>query len=144
METRKRISLFPCRQSLRIDDLNAHQDLRPIRTRLDDGLVVTSYLGVPLTTGRELVGTMELISSHASAFDEHSRKLLETIAPQAAIAIFHAREVIEREKALQEKIQSLEIQLDEVRRDNEVAQISDTEFFQDLQMKVKSMRKKDK
>jgi len=132
------------RQSLRVDDLNANQDVRPIRTQLDDGLVVTSYLGVPLTTGRELVGTMELVSSHTAAFDEHSRKLLETIAPQAAIAIFHAREVMEREKALQEKIQFLEIQLDEVRRDTEVAQISETEFFQDLIKKAKSLRKKDR
>jgi LytS/YehU family sensor histidine kinase len=130
------------RRSLRVDDVNAHQAQRPLRTQLDDGLVVTSYLGVPLTTGQELVGTMELVSTHISAFDEHEQKLLETIAPQAAIAILNARQVMERERILKEQIKALQIQLDEAKRDREVAQIEETEFFQDLKEKAKSLRKK--
>lgn len=129
-------------QTLLVDDILANDGPRPVRTQLDDGLQVSSYLGVPLVSNQELVGTMELVSTHKAAFDEHSKRLLETIAPQAAVAIFNARQVMEREKAMQDQIQILRIELDEVKRDRQVDEISGTDYFRRLQEKAKNLRRK--
>jgi putative methionine-R-sulfoxide reductase with GAF domain len=128
------------RQSLLVDDVDGHHEQQPVRRQLADELVVSSYVGVPLLTGSEMVGTIELISTQKCAFDEHSRQLLETIAPQAAIAVYHARQVIERERALKDQIATLRIELDEIKREKQVAEITESEFFRDLQQRVHKER----
>jgi HAMP domain-containing protein len=106
------------------------------------GLAWASYLGVPLLAGARLVGTLALGSREAGAFDAHEQMVLETIAPQAAIAIANAAEVQERERSLKAKIKSLEIEVDEARRTQQVAEITDTEFFQSLEGRAAQMRAK--
>jgi hypothetical protein len=48
----------------------------------------------------------------------------------------------ERERQLKEQVQKLSIQIDEVRRQEELDHIVKGEFFQNLQGKAKEMRKK--
>lgn len=52
--------------------------------------------------------------------------------------------VAEREQSLRDRVQQLEIMIDEGKRDEQVQQIVDSDFFQDLQDKAKAVRDRDK
>jgi GAF domain-containing protein len=103
---------------------------------------VRSYVGVPLLVGDRLVGTMQLVSTQAGQFDEHSRQLLETIALQAAVAIEAAQRVEAREAELQAQIAQLRIEVDEAKRARQVAEVTETEFFIELQNQAKTLRQR--
>jgi len=52
------------------------------------GKMATSWLGVPMTTGDEVVGVLAVQSfERTNAFDEHHRELLTAVANQAVIAL---------------------------------------------------------
>ncbi len=51
-----------------------------------------------------------------------------------------AREVAAREQQLKQQIQVLQIEIDQAKKVREVSAITDTEYFQDLQEKAKSLR----
>jgi hypothetical protein len=108
----------------------------PERGRGDDDAQLS---GVPLLVGQKVVGTLELAGVRKGAFDEHARQLLETIAPQAAIAIDNAVQVLQRERRLKEQIAQLRIQIDQSKRDKQVAEITETDCFQQLQEKPQQM-----
>jgi HAMP domain-containing protein len=134
------------RRSLLVPDVDAHRDQQPVVRQIadgptqDEGVVMNSYLGVPLLVGQKVVGSLELAGARKGAFDEHARQLLETIAPQAAIAIDNAVQVLERERRLKEQIAQLHIQIDQSKRDRQVAEIAGTDYFQQLQEKAQQMR----
>jgi HAMP domain-containing protein len=52
-----------------------------------------------------------------------------------------AQEVYSRTQNLKKQVMELRIEIDEIKQHKEVAAITDSEFFQDLQMKARSMRK---
>lgn len=133
------------RQSLLVADVDTHQAQQPVRRQLDDDQqIINSFVGVPLLTGQEIVGTIELVSVKKGSYDNHDLKLLETIAPQAAIAIYNARKVIEREKQLKDQIATLKIELDEVKRSRQVEEITESDYFKKLQEQVRLERNKKK
>lgn len=51
-----------------------------------------------------------------------------------------AREVMAREERLKQEIQELRIEVDEKKREAQVAEITETEYFQDLQTKARELR----
>lgn len=51
-----------------------------------------------------------------------------------------AREVYSREQQLKQQVQQLRIQIDEVKKAQDVAQITDSEYFQELQQKAGALR----
>lgn len=51
-----------------------------------------------------------------------------------------AREVAERERQLKEQVRQLVIQIDEHKREHQVREITETDYFHDLQRKAKSLR----
>ncbi len=53
-----------------------------------------------------------------------------------------AQEIYEREQQLKQTIQSLQIQVDKERESQEVEQITDSEYFQNLQKRVHEMRQR--
>ena len=53
-----------------------------------------------------------------------------------------AREVYAREQALKQQVQELRIEIDEARRARQVAEVTDTDYFQDLQKKARELRQK--
>jgi hypothetical protein len=55
-----------------------------------------------------------------------------------------AREVQAREYKLREQLQQLRIEVDEVKRRQQVDSVVETEFFQDLRAKARDMRRKDR
>jgi nitrate/nitrite-specific signal transduction histidine kinase len=105
-------------------------------------ILVRSILGVPLIIRGRLVGTLELVSSRAGAFTEHDQRLLETIAPQAALAIEKAQQVREREQKLRDEIKQLRIEVDQTKRERQVSAITETQYFQQLAKKATELRKR--
>lgn len=67
-------------------------------------------------------------------FDE-----LDTLTNAFKIMI---KKVAEREKTLRKRVKQLEIIVDNTKRETEVQQIVESDFFQDLQSKVQDMRKR--
>jgi CheY-like chemotaxis protein len=51
-----------------------------------------------------------------------------------------AREVFERERRLKAEVQQLRIEIDEARAERQVAEITDTDYFRDLQAKASKLR----
>jgi GAF domain-containing protein len=101
-----------------------------------------SYLGVPLVAKNKVIGTIELVSSQPDGFSEDNKRILESIAIQAAIAIQNAQEVETREKDLKQQIVLLKIEVDEAKKSRQVSEIVESEYFQILRQKAKDMRAK--
>jgi HAMP domain-containing protein len=99
-----------------------------------------SYLGVPLLVRGKLVGAIELVSQAPDAFTADHRRVVETIAGQAAVAIQNAQEVQAREAQLKAQIQELRIEIDEIKRGKQVEEIVDTDYFQRLSAQAKRLR----
>lgn len=51
-----------------------------------------------------------------------------------------AREVLAREQRLKQEVQQLRIEIDEARTARQVAEITETDYFQDLQRKADQLR----
>jgi nitrate/nitrite-specific signal transduction histidine kinase len=132
------------RKSLLIGD--AHTDAGQTPTGktgiLTLSILVRSILGVPLIIRGRLVGTLELVSSRVGAFTEHDQRLLETIAPQAALAIEKAQQVREREQKLRDEIKQLRIEIDQSKRQRQVSAITESQYFQQLAKKATELRKR--
>ncbi|HIE37773.1 MAG TPA: GAF domain-containing protein, partial [Anaerolineae bacterium] len=77
------------RKPLLIDNIPERRDVRP---KLDwPGAPFRSFLGIPLESRGEFVGTLELIGYQEAAFSERDLRILQTIGLHAATAIEHAR-----------------------------------------------------
>ena len=129
-------------QSILLDDISAPSEGEGDTEPLFEEENVKSLLGVPLLIRDRLVGTVELLSSDVAAFTEDDRRLLETIAPQAAIAIEKAQQVREREQKLKNEIKQLRIEIDEAKRQKQVDQIVGTDYFQRLSQKARDLRQR--
>jgi GAF domain-containing protein len=95
---------------------------------------------VPMLLGGKLVGTLELVHTERNHFTQDHLRLLSLIATQAAVAIENARLVQQREERLKRQIEELRIEIDEVEKAQQVAEITETEYFQELQETARSMR----
>jgi HAMP domain-containing protein len=130
------------RKSLLIPDVDAHHGHKPTIRQIAEGVFLNGYLGVPLVVkGNKMVGTLELVSTKKSVFDEHSQQILEIIAPQAAIAIDNAEQVIARERELKAQIERLKIEIDDAKRAKQVADITETAYFRNLKEQAQKLRK---
>jgi nitrate/nitrite-specific signal transduction histidine kinase len=107
-------------------------------------VLVRSILGVPLIIHDRLVGTLELVSSRPRAFSENDQRLLETIAPQGALAIEKAQQVREREQKLQEEIKLLRIEIDQTKRERQVSAITESDYFRQLSKQAAEFRARSK
>ncbi|MBN1956349.1 MAG: GAF domain-containing protein [Anaerolineae bacterium] len=128
------------RRSRLVSDLAAAPDLPP--PLLLPGDEEKSYVGVPLLADQRIVGALELVSRQETAFDSHDLQLLETIAPQASIAIGNAVQVLERERQLKAQIEQLRIEINEARRAQQVEEVTETEYFRHLQQQARDMRRR--
>jgi transcriptional regulator with GAF, ATPase, and Fis domain len=109
---------------------------------------ISSLVCAPLTANDRVLGLLVLVGEHAVTYTAKDLKLLNTLASQAAPAIEKAllyektvREAKEREERLQRQIQELRIELDEARQDKQVAEITETDYFQQLRGEAEDLRK---
>lgn len=103
-----------------------------------------SIIVVPLFLGEQIVGVLYADNRiEAGIFRQESIPILSAYANQAAIAISNARLFEQVKDDLVEarrKVEALQIQIDEQRVQEEVANITDNEFFEQLTQKVAHIR----
>jgi GAF domain-containing protein len=102
---------------------------------------VLSFLGIPLLIGERLIGVITLVHHEANHFTENDRRQLSRLAAQASIAIDNAIQVRQRESILKQQISELQIEIDEVKKARQVAEITETDYFRELSQKAQRLRK---
>ncbi len=102
-----------------------------------------SYLTIPLKNSEgEVLGVLQLInaqdpeSGQIIPFDPNLQQMMGSYSSLAAAAL----EAYSREQSLKQQIQQLRIEIDEVKRQKQVSEIVDSDFFQDLQAKARLIR----
>ena len=89
-------------KSIRVANVNV--DDRFVRTFPD----INSGMYIPLKIGERVIGSISVESEIEDAFTEHDKRLLETLAGQAAIAIENANLFNDLEKRVQERTMQIE------------------------------------
>ena len=92
------------RQSVLVLDVAA--DARSYPLRHQDNFVTRDLIAVPLIARDVVTGVIELVNKRRGKFNEDDRRLLESVAAQAAIAIENAR-LFETEHAGRERLETL-------------------------------------
>jgi len=108
---------------------------------------VTSLLTIPLeTSAGQVLGVLQLINSQdpetsqVTSFDENLQQMMESFSSLAVAAL----EAYTREQSLKQEIMQLRIEIDEVKQKQQVKEIVDSDFFQDLTQRAKDMRQRHK
>jgi GAF domain-containing protein len=109
-----------------------------------DALKPQAYLGVPLKSKDQIIGVIEMVSARAEQLTADHLRILESVAVQAAVALQNAQQVQVREAKLRQEIQELRIEIDEAKKAKQVAAITETEYFQQLQSRVNQLRNRAK
>lgn len=111
----------------------------------DNGYYATSYLTIPLKNSEnEVVGVLQLLDARdpdtgqVIPFDQNLQQMMESFSSLAVAAL----EAYIREQALRQEIQQLRIEIDAVKREQQVEEIVETDFFRDLQAKAREMRQR--
>lgn len=92
------------RQSVLVTDVAS--DVRSYQLRDRGNFVTRDLIGVPLIARDVVTGVIELVNKRSGRFGEDDRRLLESVAAQAAIAIENAR-LFETEHAGREQLETL-------------------------------------
>jgi putative methionine-R-sulfoxide reductase with GAF domain len=127
-----------------VNDIQA--DVRYVEGQLSTS--IRSLVCAPLKTKNRIMGVITLGGdADGGVYRAADLKLLNTVASQAAPAIENAllhektlREARKREERLQRQIQALRIELDEARQAQHVAEITGTDYFQQLRSKANGLR----
>jgi len=104
-----------------------------------------SVLCVPLKdTGQQVIGVLQLINAlepetgRTIPFDEHLAQMMELLGRLAAAAL----QSYLKFKTLKDQVTDLKIQVDEAKKQRQVAEIAGSDYFKDLQSKARQMRSK--
>lgn len=92
-----------------------------------------SLLCVPLKVREKVLGVLCLCDKQrGEIFTAGDEKLLTALASQTAVAIENAQQVAARERQLRRQIQELRIEIDQVRKQQAVKKIADSDYFRRL------------
>ncbi|MBN1667143.1 MAG: GAF domain-containing protein, partial [Anaerolineales bacterium] len=127
-------------QALSISDLQGKLEIEPDPSRKWGEVEPRSYLGVALRAKGKVIGAIELVSQQVDNFSPDNRRLLESIAVQASTEVQNAQEVQERERRLSQQIQQMDIVIDGEKRQQQIAALEETEFFQEALRKARQAR----
>lgn len=96
-----------------------------------------------LTEAARLVEASQLTSAQARVLEEqHDPGSPPEITRLSAIFGRMAREVIQREERLRRQVEQLRIEIDRTRQQEQVREITDTDFFQNLASRAQEMRRR--
>jgi CHASE3 domain sensor protein len=108
---------------------------------------ITSVLTIPLkNSANKVKGVMQLLNSQdpetrqVMPFDQNLQQQMESFSLLAVAAL----EAYIREQNLRQEIQQLRIEIDQAKRQEQVSEIVETDFFQDLRAKAREMRRRAK
>lgn len=106
-----------------------------------------SFLTIPLKNhAGHVIGVLQLINAkdrvtgRVTAFDHPLQKMIESLSALATVVL----EAYLREQALKMQIQELRIVIDEAKKESQVAEITESEYFQSLREKVQVLRAKNR
>ncbi|MFQ5410401.1 MAG: GAF domain-containing protein, partial [Anaerolineales bacterium] len=105
----------------------------------------TSFLTIPLKNTHDyVIGVLQLLnaieptSGAVVPFEPAVQRMVEILAALATIAL----EAYIREQKLRETIQKLSIEIDEIRKERQVAEITESEYFKQLRERARAIRRK--
>ena len=105
----------------------------------------TSFLTIPLKNAEGyVIGVIQLINAQdpetgaVIPFSPGLQSVLESLSSLATVAL----EAYIREQSLRKQIEELRIEIDEARKIDQVAEITESEYFQSLQKKAKRLKAK--
>ncbi len=128
--------VFETGKSRILNDLDAF-----VRPDQGEQMQLCALLAAPFKFKESVLGVITLARTRSGAmFTAGDDKLLTALASQASVAIANAQQVQERERELRQQIQALRIEIDEVKKQQEVAFITESEFFRSLQENAQRMR----
>lgn len=109
------------------------------------GYTSVSSLTIPLKNSQNhVIGVLQLINAQdidtkeIFPFDQNLQRMMESFSSLAVAAL----EAYVREQSLKQQIQQLRIEIDEVKRQQQVEEITETDFFQDLKAKAREIRRR--
>ena len=109
----------------------------------DFGYRSKSVLAVPLEDENQaVIGVLQLINAKDQRSGELVAFQFDDVIEALVLLASAALSAYKREESLRKEIAQLQIQINTVRRDKEVAEISDTDYFQKLQLRAEDLRKK--
>ena len=118
---------------------NAVDDPRLQAQKSVMSLSLRSILCVPLKRKDTIEGVIYLTNSlMTGVFEEFEVRILTMFADQAALAIDNAQAFTK----VQQELQQLRIEIDTVRTDKQVGEITETEYFQDIATRAADLRKR--
>lgn len=104
-----------------------------------------SFLTIPLKNhAGYVIGILQLINAKNKetgaviAYDLTLQKMVESLSALATVTL----EAYIREQGLKQQIQELRIVIDETKKQSQVAEITESEYFQSLREKVATLRKR--
>ena len=110
------------------------------------GYISASFLTIPLKDSEGNVqGVLQLLNALDSRrrtiipFDQNLQQLMTSFSSLASAAL----EGYIEEQKLRSEIRDLRIEIDKVKRDKQVAEITDSSYFKELQEKAKNFRERD-
>jgi CHASE3 domain sensor protein/GAF domain-containing protein len=108
---------------------------------------VTSLLTIPLKDSLgQVLGVLQLLNAtdpetgQFIPFDQNLQQMMESFSSLAVAAL----EAYIREQSLRQEIQELRIEIDEVKKSKAVAEITESDYFQELQKKARRLRDRSK
>jgi GAF domain-containing protein len=114
---------------------------------LDADTGYPSLLTIPLKNAAgQAIGVLQLLdaldsqSGRIVPFDANLQRMIESLSSLAVAAL----EAYIREQSLRQEIQQLRIEIDEVKRQQQVSAIVETDFFQNLRVKAQAMRNRNR
>ncbi|MEW5957865.1 MAG: HAMP domain-containing protein [Chloroflexota bacterium] len=133
-------------ESLNIADAGQVKDLNLSDPKIFKGAYQSkSYLTLPLKNSQgHVIGVLQLINAQDAEtreiipFDQNLQRMMESFSSLAVAAL----EAYIREQKLKQEIRQLRIEIDEVKRQKQVEEIVETDFFQDLKAKAQEIRKR--
>ena len=102
---------------------------------------LSSVMVSPLQIDGQALGALYVDSTMIKGlFGPDDLDLMTLFGEQAAIAIHNAMEVERRERELREEIDVLKIEIDEIKRQQQTAAITESEGFQELAARARELR----
>ncbi|WP_041548310.1 GAF domain-containing protein [Chamaesiphon minutus] len=105
--------------------------------------VIQNCMCVPFKNYIEVMGVLYVHNSSFSvSYTHEDLEFLSALANQAAVVIHMSGEFHKREQKLKQQVMELQIQIDQERKENELAEIMSLDSFQKLQERAEKMRNK--
>ncbi len=100
-----------------------------------------SALCVPVIARSKTIGVILVVDPAQTNLGPMELNLLDSIASFASIAIENARQVAAREAQWRRQVEELQIEIDEIKRAQQVEEITDSDYFRQLQAEARKLRR---